>query len=105
LGGAYTLMQKNIKPDSKESNELEIPSIRIKKYENKNFPILKPNPIEAIRFLLEQMNISEAELTKILGLRSIRSEILSGKRKLNLSMIHKLNEELKIPADVLIRIY
>ena len=68
-------------------------------------PVPKPNPIEAIKFRLEQMGISEAELSEILGNRSRKSEILSGKRKLNLSMIRKLSERLHIPAEVLIQAY
>src|SRR5690606_39380322 len=94
LARAYALMQKDIKPDSRESNELEVLSILIKDYENEHFPVPKPNPIEAIRFRLDQMNLSEAQLSEILGYRSRKSEILSGKRKLSLSMIRKLNEEI-----------
>lgn len=98
-------MQKNIKPDSAASDELEVLSILIKVYENEHDPIPKPNPIEAIKFKLEQMNMSEAALSIILGYRSRKSEILSGSRKLNLSMIRKLTEKLHIPADVLIQAY
>lgn len=101
----YLLMQKNIKADSKESDELEILSILVKEYENEHFPIPQPNPIEAIKFRLDQMNMSEAELSKLLGARSRKSEILSGKRKLSLAMIRKLTEKLNIPAEVLIQAY
>lgn len=105
LARAYKLMQKNIKPDSKESDELEVLSILIKEYENELYPVPKPNPVEAIKFRLEQMNMSEVELSEILGYRSRKSEILSGKRKLSLAMIRKLNEKLNIPANVLIQAY
>jgi HTH-type transcriptional regulator/antitoxin HigA len=101
----YLLMQKNIKPDSKESDETEILSILIKEYELKHYPIPKPNPLEAVKFRLEQMNMSETQLSDILGNRSRKSEILSGKRKLSLSMIRKLNAILHIPAEVLIQEY
>jgi HTH-type transcriptional regulator/antitoxin HigA len=101
----YSLMQKSIKPGSKESDELEILSILVKEYENIHFPIPKPDPLEAIKFRLEQMNMSEAELSEILGYRSRKSEIFSGKRKLSLTMIRKLNEVLHIPAEVLIQAY
>ena len=101
----YKLMQKDIKADSKESDELEILSILVKEYENEHFPIPKPNPLEAIKFRLEQMNMSEAELSKVLGNRVRKSEIFSGKRKLSLNMIRKLNSALKIPAEVLIQPY
>jgi HTH-type transcriptional regulator/antitoxin HigA len=105
LTRTYKLMQKNIKLDSKESDELEILSILIKEYENEHYPVPKPNPIEAIKFRLEQMNMSEVELSEILGYRSRKSEILSGKRKLSLAMIRKLTEKLHIPANVLIQAY
>lgn len=101
----YSLLQKNIKAGSKESDELEILSILVKEYENIHFPIPKPDPLEAIKFRLEQMEMSESELSEILGYRSRKSEILSGKRKLNLTMIRKLNEVLKIPAEILIQAY
>ncbi|HVU84901.1 MAG TPA: hypothetical protein VHC50_08665 [Puia sp.] len=77
----------------------------IKEYENEHYPVPKPNPLEAIKFRLDQMNMSEVELSEILGYRSRKSEILSGKRKLNLSMIRKLTEKLHIPAEVLIQAY
>lgn len=105
LSRAYVLMQKNIKPESRESDELEVLSILIKDYESEHYPVPKPNPLEAIKFRLEQMNMSEAELSEILGYRSRKSEILSGKRKLSLAMIRKLAEKLHIPADVLIQAY
>ena len=57
LERAYSLMQKDLKVDSKESDELEVLSILIKEYENEYYPIGKPTPIEAIKFRLEQMNM------------------------------------------------
>ncbi|WP_028298483.1 helix-turn-helix domain-containing protein [Olivibacter sitiensis] len=105
LTRVYVLLQKDLKPDSKESDEMEILSILVKEYENEHYPVAQPSPLEAIRFRLEQMNMSEADLSEILGARSRKSEILSGKRKLSLSMIRKLKEKLNIPADVLIQVY
>ena len=105
LHRVYLLMQKNIKADSKESDELEILSILVKEYENEHYTMPKPNPLDAIKFRLEQMNMSEVELSQILGYRSRKSEILSGKRKLNLAMVRKLVEQLHIPAEVLIQAY
>jgi HTH-type transcriptional regulator/antitoxin HigA len=98
-------MQKDIQPDSEDSDELEVLSILVKEYENEHYPIPQPNPIEAIKFRLEQLNMSEADLSEILGARSRKSEILSGKRKLSLSMIRKLTKRLNIPAEVLIQAY
>jgi len=105
LARIYALMQKDVKPESKESDELEVLSILVKEYELDHYLMPKPSPLEAIKFRLEQMGMSEAELSHILGYRSRKSEILSGKRKLSLTMIRKLNEVLHIPADVLIQVY
>jgi HTH-type transcriptional regulator / antitoxin HigA len=105
LARVYELMQRNLKPESKESDEVEILSILIKEYELLHYPVPKPSPLEAIKFRIEQMNMSESDLSDILGARSRKSEILSGKRKLSLSMIRKLNEILHIPAEVLIQVY
>ena len=105
LTRAYELMQKDIKPNSEESDELEILSILIEQYEKEKYPIDPPNPIEAILFRLEQKGLKKSELQKIIGSRSRVSEILSGKRKLSLNMIRKLHEKLGIPANTLIREY
>src|SRR5580698_9175353 len=105
LARVYELMQKDLKTESKDSDELEVLSILIKEYEMEHYPVPNPTPLEAIKFRLEQMGMSEAELSDILGYRSRKSEILSGKRKLSLAMIRKLNEILHIPAKVLIQAY
>jgi len=105
LKDAYELMQLNIKANSDASDKLELLSIIIEQYEKENHPIEPPHPIEAILFRLDQMNMKKSELADILGTRSRVSEILSGKRKLSLSMIRKLNKELNIPAEVLIKEY
>lgn len=105
LSRVYELMQKKLKANSKQSNELEVLSILVETYENEHYPIPPPHPIEAIKFRLDQMGIDEKELTRILGGRSRKSEILSGRRKLSLSMIRELHEKLKIPAETLIAAY
>lgn len=93
------------KKNSAEGDELEILSILIETYENENFPIGFPDPIEAIKFRMEQLGYNQADLAKIVGLKSRASEILNRKRKLSLEMIRQLHEGLKIPTDVLIQSY
>lgn len=105
LARIYELMQLDLEPGTEAGDELEILSLLVKDYENMYYPMPKPHPIEAIKFRLEQLALSDAELTRILGSRSRKSEILSGERKLSLEMIRKLNQELKIPAEVLIQAY
>lgn len=88
-----------------ESDELEVLGILIDQYENEHFPIGLPDPIEAIKFRMEQMGYNQSDLAKIVGLKSRASEILNRKRKLSLEMIRQLHERLNIPTDVLIQTY
>ncbi len=105
LSRCYELMQQSLKQGSPESDELEVLSILVEAYEKKHFPVPPPHPVEAIRFRLNQSGMSEKDLNKLLGGRSRKSEILSGKRKLSLNMIRTLHEVLNIPADTLISVY
>ncbi|MCL9770199.1 helix-turn-helix domain-containing protein [Flavobacterium sp. HXWNR69] len=93
------------KPGTPESDELEVLGILIDQYENEHFPIGLPDPIEAIKFRMEQMGYNQNDLAKIVGLKSRASEILNRKRKLSLEMIRQLHERLHIPTDVLIQAY
>jgi len=91
--------------DSSEGDELEVLGILIDQYENDQFPIGLPDPIEAIKFRMEQLGYSQNDLANIVGLKSRASEILNRKRKLSLEMIRKIHEVLNIPTDVLIQSY
>lgn len=93
------------KPGTKEGDELEVLGILIEKYENANFPVDFPDPIEAIKFRMEQLGYSQSDLAEVVGLKSRASEILNRKRKLTLEMIRNLNSTLHIPTDVLIQSY
>ena len=93
------------KPNTNDGDELEILGILIEKYENENFPIELPDPIEAIKFRMEQLNYTQNDLANIIGLKSRASEILNKKRKLSLEMIRNLSQKLNIPSEVLIQIY
>lgn len=102
LDRIYELMQKDLQKGSDEYGELEILSILVEDYERKNFPIGLPEPVEAIKFRLEQLNLGTSDLVSILGSKSRASEILNRKRKLSLSMIRMLHRKLNIPASSLI---
>lgn len=93
------------KAGTADGDELEVLGILIDKYENEHFPIGLPDPIEAIKFRMEQMGYSQNDLAEVVGLKSRASEILSGKRKLTLEMIRNLHEHFRIPTDVLIQSY
>ena len=93
------------KKGSPQSDELEVLGILIENYENNHFPIGLPDPIEAIKFRMEQLGYNQTDLAKVVGLKSRASEILNKKRKLSLYMIRQLHEKLNIPTDVLIQTY
>lgn len=105
LERVYKLMQKDLKVNSNEYNELEILSILVENYEHTKYAIDKPDPVEAIKFRLEQLNLDTSALVKIIGSKSRTSEILNRKRKLSLSMIRALHDKLNIPASTLIADY
>jgi len=88
--------------NSPEGDEAEILSILIERYEEEHYPIGSPDPIEAIKFRMEQMDLSKSDLAEIIGYKSRVSEIFSRKRKLTLEMIRKLHDKLKIPYESLI---
>ena len=91
--------------DSPEGDEAEILSILIEKFEDEHYPIESPDPIEAIKFRMEQMDMKKSDLAKIIGYKSRVCEIFSRKRKLTLQMIRKLHDNLKIPYESLIADY
>ncbi len=93
------------KKGTSEGDELEILGILIGQYESDNFPIDLPDPIEAIKFRMEQMGYSQTDLARVVGLKSRASEILNKRRKLSLEMIRQLHKKLNIPTDVLVQAY
>lgn len=93
------------KKDTQDGDEMEILSILIDKYENENYPIDMPDPIEAIKFRMEQLDMKQKDLAAAMGFKSRVSEILNKKRKLTLEMIRKLNLVLNIPTEVLVQEY
>jgi len=83
--------------------KLEILSILVENYENTHHAIDTPDPIEAIKFRMEQMGITKKDLEPSIGSRGRISEIFNKKRRLTLPMIRKLNKLLHIPAEILIQ--
>ena len=91
--------------DSIEGDEADLLSILVEKYENEHYPIEAPDPIEAIKFRMEQMDMTKKELAEIIGYKSRVSEIFNRKRKLTLNMIRNLHDKMKIPYESLIANY
>jgi HTH-type transcriptional regulator/antitoxin HigA len=93
------------KKGSKDGDELELLSLLIDNYEKEKYPIDLPDPIEAIKFRMEQLGYKQTDLAEAMGLKSRVSEILNRKRKLTLDMIRKLHDVLGIPTEVLVKEY
>jgi len=85
-----------------EGDELEILTTLVEAYEVKHYQILPPDPIEAIKFRMEQFGMKKTDLAPILGGKNRVSEVLNRKRKLTMKMIRALNKELNIPAEALL---
>ena len=102
LARIKTLIDKNVMPDSKEADELEVLSLLIEHYEQENFPIEKPEPIEAIKFRMEQLGLLKKDLIPFIGSASKVTEVLNGTRQLSLNMIRKLSDGLDISVEILI---
>lgn len=98
------LMDENLVPDSKEADELEVLSLLIEHYEQENFPMEKPDPIEAIKFRMEQLGLLKKDLIPFIGSASKVTEVLNGSRQLSLNMIRKLSDGLGISVEILIGI-
>ena len=102
LARLSALMDEEFAPDSNKEAELELLALVIESYERSKVALIKPDPIEAILFRMDQQNLSKKDLILYFGSLSKVSEVLSRKRPLSLSMIRKLHSGLGIPADVLI---
>jgi HTH-type transcriptional regulator/antitoxin HigA len=92
-------------PGTPEGDRLDVLLALLRAYEDERHAIPPPDPIDAIRFRLEQLGLDAAALQSIIGHRGRVSEILNRKRPLTLEMIRRLHVELGIPSDVLIAEY
>ncbi|MFZ4525623.1 MAG: helix-turn-helix domain-containing protein [Chlorobium sp.] len=92
------------KPNTIEGDELEILGILIENYEEEHFSVDSPDPIEAIKFRMDQIGLDQQDLTNIIGSKSRTSDLLNRKRPLSVRQIRLLHNELHIPADVLLKL-
>ena len=90
------------KMDTPQGDELDLLVTLVESYEMKHYPIAPPDPVDAIKFRMEQMGMTKADMVQYIGSQSRVSEILNGKRKLTLGMIKSLYKGLRIPADILL---
>ena len=105
LARVSSLIDLDPTPESPEGEELEILGTLVEAYEAKRYPINLPDPIEAIRFRMEQGGVTVKDLEPIIGKSNRVYEVLGRKRPLTLAMIRGLNARLGIPASVLISEY
>jgi len=86
-----------------QGDRLDILATLVDAYENEHYPMDPPDPIEAIKFRMEQQGLTRKDLEGILGSRTRVAEVLNRRRGLSMNMIRRLHEKLGIPAEVLIR--
>lgn len=91
------------KSGTPKGDRLDVLATLIDAYENEHYPMDPPDPIEAIKFRMEQQGLTRRDLEQIIGTRTRISEVLARKRGLSIGMIRRLHERLGIPAEVLIR--
>ena len=99
---ALSEIEKLMEGAAPDADRLELLALLVHDYEDKHYQIDMPDPVEAITFRMEQMGLTRKDLERYIGSRSKVSEVLSGKRRLSLSMIRALHEGLGIPAEVLL---
>jgi HTH-type transcriptional regulator/antitoxin HigA len=100
---ALAYIERLMDQPSPNQAELELWSLLVEKYEEERFPIATPDPIEAIRFRMDQAGLQSIDLHPYLQSKSKVSEVMNRKRPLSLSMIRALHRGLKIPAEVLVQ--
>lgn len=88
-----------------EGDESELLALLIEKYDEEHYPVPDPDPIEAIKYMMEENNLKMSDLARLLGDKGNVSRVLNKKRKLSLDMIRKIHEHLKIPYSVLMQDY
>ncbi|EJM25335.1 putative transcription regulator containing HTH domain [Pseudomonas sp. GM21] len=103
LQNVSALFDNEPEPGTPEGDYFDIMITLIEAYESKKFPIDLPNPIDAIKFRMEQSGLSASDLAPAIGRTNRVYEVLNGKRALTLPMIWKLHELFGIPAESLIK--
>jgi HTH-type transcriptional regulator/antitoxin HigA len=103
-GQALRAMERlwGAKAQTRDGDRLDVLALLLEAYEKAHWPIDPPDPIDAIKFRLEQQGLDERALVGVIGTRSRVHEVLHGRRKLSLPMIRRLHERFGIPAEILI---
>lgn len=99
------LMETDVEPDTPVGDRLEVLVTLVEAYEAKHYPMELPDPIEAIKSRIEDLELTRKDLQPLIGSRGRVSEILNRRRLLTITMIRKLHEVLRIPLEVLAQPY
>jgi len=102
----YDLMHASdepVEPDTPEGNEIELLSLMVERYESEHYSVGPPDPIESIKFRMEQMNLKQKDIAPLFGGTTRVSEVLNGRRALSIKMIILLNRYLGIPFESLLK--
>jgi len=97
------LMDLNPTLNTPQSDELEVLALLVEKYEEKAWAISEPDPIEAIKLRMEQMNLKQQDLVPFIGNKSKVSEVLNRKVGLSLNMVYNLAKGLHLPLEILVQ--
>lgn len=92
----------NAKPNTAAGDMLDVLTTLVEAYEGKHFHIPPPNPLEAIKFRMEQLGLKQSDLSEAMGGKNKVSEILRGKRELTVKMMRELHKKFKVPAESLL---
>ncbi|AZS56755.1 transcriptional regulator [Pectobacterium parmentieri] len=103
MSEVVSLLDAGLHPGTDDFDRFEHLNILIHHYEEKHFPAVKPTPVEAIKFRMDQQGLTQFDMKQFIGSASKVSEVLSEKRPLSLSMIKRIHDGLGIPLDVLIQ--
>lgn len=96
------LFEKKVKPNSHKGEELQVALLLIKQYEDQNYPIPKPDPIEAIKLKMKERGIKNKDLVGRVGSKGYISAILNKQKPLTLELARLFHQELGVPAEVLL---
>ena len=96
------LLDLKPKANSDEDNELEVLSTLVEVYEDEHYPILPPDPIEAIKIVMEERGLQYKDLVPLFGTKSRVSEVMNRKKPFTLKMIYNLHEALDLPLEIFI---
>lgn len=101
LAKIYSLMN-NTKKNSLQADELELLALLVEKYEEEHYPIPSPDPLEYLKYVMQEKNLQQSDLVKYIGSKSTVSQIMSKKRSMTVEMIRNLSKGLSISVEGLV---